>query len=183
MELSAVLERRRAYRALAAASIDEATIAQLAAAASLAPSCFNRQPWRFVFAVDPVVRQRLHDALAPGNEWARRASLFVAVTSRRDLDCVNGEREYFLFDTGMATAMLLLKATELGLVAHPIAGYDEARAREALAIPADFRLITLVVVGRHADEPEGLLTAKQLEMEIARPPRLPMPEIMRIDRF
>ena len=83
------------------------------------------------------------------------------------------EREYYLFDTGMATAFLLLRATELGLVAHPIAGFNEVGVKEVLSIPEDFRLITLLVVGKKADTIHTVLSEKQAENEEKRPPRFP----------
>jgi nitroreductase len=172
MSVMDIIEKRRAYRSLGPAAIDERLVRDLAAAASLAPSCFNKQPWRFVFAYDKDVLQRLREAMNKGNEWTRAASLIIAVASRRDLDCLVGEREYYLFDTGMATAFMILRATEMGLVAHPIAGFNEEKAKEILGIPGELRLITLVNVG-----------TQQLEIEKSRPVRLPLPEIMRVDRF
>ncbi|HEX7502285.1 MAG TPA: nitroreductase family protein, partial [Acidobacteriota bacterium] len=90
---------------------------------------------------------------------------------------------YYLFDTGMATAFLILRATEMGLVAHPISGFDEDLAKEALGIPADMRLITLVNVGKHLLPPNALLSEKQAETEKTRPERLPLTEIMRLNKF
>jgi nitroreductase len=69
--------------------------------------------------------------------------MIIAVFSRVDYDCVIRAREYYLFDTGMATAFITLRATELGLVAHPIAGFDENKAKDTLGIPDDMRLTTL----------------------------------------
>ncbi len=137
--------------------IKEDLVRELATAASLSASCFNKQPWRFVFAFEPDVLEKLGQAMSQGNEWTRAASLIVAVCSRKDLDCVVKEREYYLFDTGMATAFLILRATEMGLVAHPIAGYDEKKAKDILGIPADLSLITLVNIGRHLLPPNDLL--------------------------
>jgi nitroreductase len=99
------------------------------------------------------------------------------------MDCVVKEREYYLFDTGMATAFLILQATELGLVAHPIAGFDEDKAKEILKIPAAMRLITLVIVGVHQLTLNTLLNEKQTEGEKERPERLPLTEIMRLNKF
>ena len=80
------------------------------------------------------------------NAWIQTASLIIAVFSRPEDDCRIRGREYYLFDTGMATAFILLRATELGLVAHPIAGYDEKQVKNILDIPEEMKLITLVVV-------------------------------------
>jgi nitroreductase len=183
MELMEIINARRAYRSLQAVAIDENTIRELATAASLSASCFNYQPWRFVFAFDREVLGRLLKAMSKGNAWTQAASLIIAVCSRKDLDCVSKEREYYLFDAGMATAFLILRATEMGLVAHPISGFDEDIAKEALGIPADMRLITLVNVGRHLLPPSALLSEKQAESEITRPERLPLAEIMRLNKF
>jgi nitroreductase len=183
MKLMEIIEKRHAYRSLGPAKIDEGLIRDLAAAASLSASCFNKQPWRYVFAFDPDVLKRLQTAMNKGNEWTQTASLVIAVCSRKDLDCVVKEREYYLFDTGMATAFLILRATEMGLVAHPIAGYDEVKAKEILGIPADMTLITLVNIGRHVMPPNALLNVKQAEGEKERPLRLPLSEIMRLNKF
>jgi len=183
MELMEIIRNRRAYRSLQPVEINEELVRDLATAASFSASCFNNQPWRFVFAFDKEVLDRLQGAMKKGNEWTRGGSLIVAVASRRDLDCLVKEREYYLFDTGMATAFLILRATELGLVAHPIAGFDEDKAKEILGIPVDMRLITLVNVGRHLLPANALLSEKQVEVEKSRPERLPLTEIMRINHF
>jgi nitroreductase len=89
-------------------------------------------------------------------------------------------RDYYLFDTGMATAFLILRATELGLVAHPIAGYDEDRVKDLLGIPKDMTVITLVNIGKHSSTIGSLLTEKQAQIEKARPSRKPLDTIMSI---
>jgi nitroreductase len=183
MELMQIIENRRAYRSLQPVEIDEKLVLDLATAASLSASCFNKQPWRYVFAFDKDVLSRLQGAMNKGNEWTKGASLIIAVASRRDLDCVVKEREYYLFDTGMATAFLILRATELGLVAHPIAGFDEDKAKEILGIPTDMCVITLLIVGAHLLPVNSLLNEKQAEIEKTRPERLPLSEIMRIDHY
>jgi nitroreductase len=183
MELMEIIHKRRAYRSLGPVEIDENLVRDLATAASLSASCFNKQPWRFVFAFDKDVLNRLQAAMNKGNQWTQAASMVIAVASRRDMDCVVKDREYFLFDTGMATAFLILRATELGLVAHPIAGFDEDKAKEVLGIPGDLRVIALVNVGKHVLPPNALLSEKQAEGEKERPERLPLDEIMRMNHF
>ncbi len=183
MDLKEIVRERRAYRSLAQLTVGDELIRDLAETAALSASCNNNQPWRFVFVRDPQLLAQLASAMSKHNDWTRAASLIIAVASKKELDCLVKEREYFLFDTGMATAFLILRATELGLVAHPIAGYDEAQAKQILGIPEDMRLITLVIVGRHSLELSPLLSEKQREAEKQRPERKPLAEIMRIDRF
>jgi len=81
---------------------------------------------------------------------------------------------YYHFDTGMATAFLILRATELGLVAHPIAGFSPKKTREILGIPDDIEVITLVNVGKHIDVLNPVLSEKQKQDEKRRPERYPL---------
>ena len=133
MELNDVIEKRKAYRAFEPIEITDEFIQDIAYKASRAASCANKQPWRFIFVRDEAALTELHEALGGGNYWAKKASMIVAVFSKSDLDCIIGEREYYLFGTGMATAHLMLAVVDNGLVAHAMAGYDEDLAKKALS--------------------------------------------------
>ncbi|MDQ7825214.1 MAG: nitroreductase family protein [Candidatus Eremiobacteraeota bacterium] len=178
-----LIDERRAYRSLTPFEVTEELVSDLARCAQLAPSCYNNQPWRFVFVYDLEVLLELYGALPEANAWAKASSLIIAVVSRKDLDCNIKEREYFLFDTGMAAAFIILRATERGCVAHPIAGYDEEKAKAALGIPHDMRLITLVVVGPRSEGISPLLNDKQKASEAERPPRLPLEKFAFRNRY
>jgi nitroreductase len=180
MHVKDTIETRRAYRSLDPVDVSEELVRDLARRASLAPSCFNRQPWRFVFVYGGETLEAMRGTLAKGNEWARAASMIIAVHSRREDDCDIKERKYYLFDTGLATAFLVLRATERGLVAHPIAGYDEAAVKKVLDIPDDARVITLVIVGAHADSIHPELSEMQAAAEKERPERLPFDTFARM---
>ena len=183
MNVNEAIETRRAYRALAPVEITEDTVRALAEAARLAASCFNNQPWRFVFVREREVLERLFETLPDGNAWAKASSMIVAVISRADLDCQIMGRDYFLFDSGMATAHMILRATELGLVAHPIAGYSPKKVRGVLGIPDDLTVITLVIVGKHTDEISDALSEAQAAGEATRPERHPFEEFAYLDAY
>jgi nitroreductase len=182
MDVKEAIEKRRAYRALAPVEITDETVEELAEAARLAASCFNNQPWRLVFVRDPAQLEKMRAAMSQGNEWAFRASMIVAVFCRKADDCVIREREYYLFDTGMAVGQMLLRATELGLVAHPIAGFSPKKAREVLGIPEEYTLITLVIVGKHGSD-NSLMKPDQIEAEKERPERSAQGEFAFRERF
>jgi len=183
MEVKEALERRRAFRSLESVEITDALIKDLARAAQLAPSCFNNQPWRFIFVRSPEVLLLLRAALSSGNEWAYAASLIIVVFSRPQDDCLIREREYHHFDCGLASACLILRATELGLVAHPIAGFSPKKVREIMGIPEEYQVHTLIIVGRHAATLSPVLSEKQIAWEKARPERLPLEKFVFIDHF
>jgi nitroreductase len=175
MEFRKVVDQRRALRSFAPAEVSDALIKDLAGVAGLAPSCSNKQPWRFVFVRSPAMLERMIATLAPGNAaWAKPASLIVAVWSQADLDCRTPDgRDYYQFDTGMASALLMLAATEKNLVSHPIAGFDPQAAAHVLALPEGAQVITLIIMGGHAQEISPALAAWQVKAEKERPERLP----------
>ena len=183
MDVKEAITIRRAYRSLEQVDIDDRTIEELAQAARLAPSCFNNQPWRFIFVRTRDGLDAMKGVMGQGNEWTFNASMIVAVFANKASDCVIKDREYYLFDTGMATAFLMLRATELGLVAHPIAGYDPAKVRKALGIPDTMQVITLVIVGKKMDKTAPGLSQKQMEVEKERPQRKPLDAFMFHERY
>ena len=171
MDVKDAIKERRAYRSLDPVEITDEIIFDLAESANLSASCFNKQPWRFVFVRDKEILSNVFTAVSKGNEWTQQSSMIIAVFSKKEFDCIVKEREYYLFDTGMATALLILRATVLGLVAHPIAGFNEDKVKEILEIPSEVRLITLVIVGKHSHSISSLLSEKQIEAEKERPIR------------
>lgn len=165
------IEKRRAYRALEKIEITRELIHDLASHAQLSASCFNSQPWNFVFVYEEEILKDAFEVLKESNEWAKKASMIIAVFSKNELDCVIGKsREYYLFDSGMATAYMILRGTELGLVMHPIAGYSHSKIKNILGIPEEMTVITLIIVGKKGDD-LSLLTEKQVKTEKNRPAR------------
>jgi len=184
MDVKQAIEQRRAYRSLEPVTITEELVNDLAKHAQLAPSCFNNQPWRFIFIYEPTLMNRMHEVFSKGNEWAFAASMYIVVLSKKEFDCMTKDnREYFLFDTGMAVAFLLLRATELGLVAHPISGYSQRKTREILGIPDDLQVVTLINVGKHANTASPVLSADQIQSEKKRPERFSLERFVSPNRF
>ncbi|MGQ9618616.1 MAG: nitroreductase family protein [Candidatus Aminicenantia bacterium] len=183
MDVKKVIEKRRAYRSLEPVEIDDVLIKDLAECACLAPSCFNYQPWRFVFVYDENLLKELRTTLTKGNEWVYNASMIIAVFSEKEMDCIIKEREYYLFDVGLACAFMILRATELGLVAHPIAGFHPEAVKQILEIPEDMNLITLIILGKHSETISPYLSEKQILAEKERPPRKQLNEFVFINKF
>lgn len=182
MDVKEAIHKRRAFRALEPVVITDEIIAELVTAAQLTASCFNNQPWRFIFARSPEALAQVREGLNKGNEWAHRASVIIAAFAHRENDCIIKEREYYLFDLGMSVSALLLRATELGLVAHPIAGFDPEKIRKSLNIPEGAMIITLINVGKKSAD-TALLSEQQKETEAERPRRLALENIFSIDVY
>jgi nitroreductase len=176
MEVHDAVLTRRARRVIDDKKpLTEAEIDSLIEAMRLAPSCFNNQPWRPVFVYGAEQLALIKTALSKGNEWAYKAPLIVVMAAKPTDDCVIGDRQYFLFDCGLGVSEMVLRATEMGLIAHPIAGFSPKKAREVLGIPDEYTVITFVICG-HPGTDDSVLSDKQKGDELTRPARKPIGE-------
>ncbi len=137
-------------------------LATLFEAARWAPSCYNEQPWLFVYAVTAADRARFAEALVAANRvWAPHAPLLLFVLCRKHFAHNGEENRHASFDAGAAWLALALQARKLGLYAHAMAGFSRKKAYEVLGVPADdFDIMAAVAVGYRAD-------AQRLPEEVA----------------
>lgn len=145
--------------------ISEAEIKALFEAARWAPSSYNSQPWRFVYARRGTAHwQTLLGLLNEFNQsWAKNAAALVVIVSKETM-AVPGKTEEVpshshSFDAGAAWANLALQAVRLGWQAHGMVGFDHQRALSELKVPAGYRVEAAVAIGKPGDKaqlPEGL---------------------------
>ena len=173
MQVQKAIEERRAYRILEEVEITDEMLDRITRAAQLAPSCYNKQPWRFLYVRKKDRLEEFKQVLAKGNDWAFDASMMAVIFSKKEDDCMVQDRKYFLFDTGIAVGQMLLQATELGLVAHPIAGFSPQKVRKLTGIPQDYKIITMIIFGKHPQKAE----------EEERPPRKEFSEIRYLENY
>jgi nitroreductase len=148
-----IFTRRWSPRAFDSAVIPDDDLHTIFEAARWAPSAFNFQPWRFLFAKrESADWPRFLDLLVPGNQnWARNAAVLIYICS--DTLIQYGPETIVpshthSFDAGAAWASLALQATMLGYHAHGMAGVDWDRARTELKVPDRFRVDAACAIGR-----------------------------------
>lgn len=152
-------------RAFDASAVPQADLDTMLDGARWAPSAFNYQPWRFLYAHrDDADWARFLDLLLPFNQsWVRNAGVLLFVLSDT-LSSSPGSSDAkpsrsHSFDAGAAWALLALQATGLGYHTHAMAGVDFDRARTELAVPERFHIEAAVAIGRMGDKatlPEAL---------------------------
>lgn len=177
MEVHEAILTRRAKRTLGPRPVEPEKLAGLVEAMRLSASCSNNQPWRVVVCRSPEALAKARSALAKGNVWATRAPLIMVISAKPDDDChgLSDKRDYFLFSSGLAVGQMLLRAIDLGMIAHPIAGYDPLVLKRELGIPDGYVVITMVIIG-YLDDDNSLLSDKQKVVELSRPVRKPVGE-------
>lgn len=176
MKVQLAIQKRRSFRGIESFEVTDQLILELSKAASLAPSCFNNQPWKFIFVRKKDILNKIKSALNKGNEWASESPCIVTVMSKKELDCVVKGKEYYMFDTGLGVGQMLLKATELGIVAHVIAGFSAEEVKNVLEIPEEWNIISLIVLGKKSRK-------KKTIGDEERPERLAMKYVYSIDEF
>jgi nitroreductase len=135
-------------------------------AARWAPSSYNAQPWSFLVArkEDPEEFARMLSCLVPGNvSWAQHVPVLMITVAKLHFDHGAVNRHAF-HDTGIATGFLMLQAASLGILAHGMAGFDAAKARELYAIPESHEAVAALGLGYPGDEqtaPEELRKRNQ----------------------
>ena len=153
-------------------------------AARWAPSAFNLQPWRFVYAKREDDQWPLFlSLLIPFNQmWAKEASALIFAMSIIRVDETKAAEPSYShsFDAGAAWVSLALQAYHMGLAAHGMTGVDMDRAREVLEVPDNVRLEAAIAVGRAAGAerlPESL-RARELPSS-----RMPIGDFVAAGRF
>ena len=113
-------------RAMSGEEISHDDLMGLFEAARWAPSSYNNQPWRFIYAMRNTDHwQRLFSLLVDGNKiWAQNAAVIVAVISRKNFEFNEKPAITHQFDAGAAWENLALEATTRGLVTHGMQGFD-----------------------------------------------------------
>jgi nitroreductase len=158
-EVAPLFVERWSPRAMTGEPLEESTYLPLFEAARWAPSSYNAQGWRFLYASrDGDHWETYLDLLYEQNRaWARDAGVLVAVASRTVREGREGTEPAptHSFDAGAAWQNLALEGARRGLAVHAMEGYDEAAAREALAVPEEFELEAMVAIGKR-DDPESL---------------------------
>lgn len=140
-------------RALSSEPISEEDINTLFEAARWSPSCFNEQPWRFVYANTEKTLASLRTVINESNrKWADQAPLLVLVFSKRKFTHNDKPNRWADFDAGAAWMALTLQANKLGLYTHGMGGFDIDKAYEVTGVSADdYNAICAVAVGRMGD--------------------------------
>ena len=151
--------RRWSPRAMSGEALSLEELEPLFEAARWAPSCFNSQPWRFIYALKGGAHWDAHLALLMdmNQAWAQHAGALIAVVSKRTFEHNGKPAPTASFDTGSAWMSMALQAQHMGLVTHGMWGFHHERAPEALNLSDDYQVEAMVAVGKPgnaADLPE-----------------------------
>lgn len=164
-QIEPIFWRRWSPRAMSGEPLTEEELMRLFEAARWAPSTYNEQEWRFLYARRdtpqwPLIFDLLYDA---NQAWCKNAAVLVVIVARKTFTRNGKPNPVHLFDVGSAWENLALQATAMGIVAHGMAGFDFDKARTDLKVPDEFAIAAMFALGRPgdpADLPEQLRAAE-----------------------
>jgi len=138
--------------AFASRAVSDDDLRSLFEAARWAPSSYNGQPWRFIFARrESTAWDAFCGLLDDFNKgWAPKAAALIVVASHKVFDWDGKPSRTHSFDAGAAWQNFALQGSKMGLVVHGMEGFDYDRARAALRVPDAFDVEAMVAVGRRA---------------------------------
>lgn len=177
--LHELMRRRWSPRAFSSRPVEPEKLALLFEAARWAPSCFNEQPWAFVFAAkdQPAEFDRLAQCLVEGNRaWAQHAAILMLSVAKLNFDYDGHPNRHAYHDVGLAVENMILQAVTLGILAHQMAGFDVEKARRDLAIPAGHDPVAMIALGYPGEL--DLLPEKLRQREAAPRTRRPLAQFV-----
>ncbi|MCH4092670.1 nitroreductase family protein [Acetobacter sp.] len=173
-------------RAFTPDEITQEGLLNLLDAGRWAPSAYNAQPWRFIYACRNTPSwERFLSWLIPFNRgWAENASAIVYIASRTVTDSARTgepvEAPSHAFDAGAASVLIQLQANQNGWHTHPVSGFDKELAHAGLELPADHVVHAALVIGHRGSTsqlPENLQEREKPS------PRLPLDTLASEGRF
>ena len=155
-ELLPLILQRKSISVFTPQELTKTQISLLLKAAQWAPSCFNKQEWRFTLVQKgAATREELEVALSRGNSWAKETPLLIVI-SANPLEACMDKRDYYAYDTGLAMMCLVLQAEYMGLRAHQMAGWKTSEVRNALSIPDSQKILAIIALGYEETNADNL---------------------------
>lgn len=148
--------------------------------ATLSPTAFNIQNWRFVIVTDPELRKKIRE-VAWNQSQVTDASLFIVLCAnltswmQPDRYWVNApeevrnfmipaideyyrgkdqvQRDEAMRSCGIAAQTLMLAAQSMGYDSCPMDGFDFDKVAELIKLPDDHVITMFVAIGKGVKEP------------------------------
>lgn len=164
-------------RAMSGETIGDEELMPLFEAARWAPSSYNAQPWRFIFAKRETEHWKpLFELLVEFNQsWAKDAAALVLIISHKVFEHNGKPSDTHSFDTGAAWENLALEGSARGLVVHGMQGFDYEKAKTVCNIPDDFQVEAMVAIGKPGNKE---VLAPELQIKETPSTRKPLSELI-----
>ncbi|HSX11144.1 MAG TPA: nitroreductase family protein [Chlamydiales bacterium] len=144
--------KRWSPRAMSGEPLNDDVLMSLFEAARWAPSSYNNQPWRFLYAKRNTPHwDKFFDLLVDFNkQWCANAAVLGVIASEKVFEKNNKPSPTHSLDAGAAWENFALEGTARDLVVHGMQGFDYQKAARALKVPEHFEVLAMFAVGKKA---------------------------------
>ena len=165
-ELAKIRQSDRRYKNQV---VEKEKLIQCLETARISPSANNSQPWKFVVVDDFEKKEQIAECtIGLGmNKFTHQCPVIVAVVLERQnfmstIGSMIKNKDYSLFDIGIAVNQFCLQAADLGLGTCIIGWFDEKKIKKILGVK-NRRIPLLISVG-YPDAPTREKVRKPLDM-------------------
>lgn len=139
-------------RSMTGEEMPEKELMALFDAARWAPSSYNNQPWRFLYARRNTKEWPLFfNLMGEFNQgWTKNAAVLGVSISRKDFEHNEKPARTHSYDTGASWMALALEGAYRGYVVHGMEGFDFDKAKKDLAIPDNYQVEAMFAIGIRA---------------------------------
>ncbi|MBU1566828.1 MAG: nitroreductase family protein [Proteobacteria bacterium] len=177
-----IIKKRRSIRRFQDRPIAAETLADLFEAARYSPSWGNLQCWELVVVRVAEDKKKLASLLSeknPAGKCTETAPILLGICGDPQKSGyykgvqVTRYQHWFLYDLGIISQTLCLKAWEQGLGSVIIGSFDHKAAEEVLQVPSGLELVAIIALGYPDHDPPA---PKRREVEeFVHYDRFPMP--------
>ena len=166
---------RRSVRTYTGEVLSRDLVRDIVEEATLAPSAFNSQPWRFVVVQGEGLDDYV-DILGSNHEKVRGAGTMVAVFA--DLSAATGDgrwadfydgstarlpEEFGVRNASLGAMALMYAAWSHGVGTRPMIGFDAEGLREVAEVPASWHPVMVLAMGWPVDDASTQNTRRPVE--------------------
>lgn len=155
MDFINVIKSRKSVRDFSNREIPDDILQEILVAGQLAPSCQNRQCWRYVVVKNKnlINQLALHSGLiGKVNFFIKNAPLVIVATANPKNSCYLNGQYYYLVDVGISFQQMILTAWNFGIGSCWLAAFNEQKVKNILDIPDNYKVVALSPFGYPKNE-------------------------------
>jgi nitroreductase len=152
---------RQSVRKYSDRQLEKEKLDRIIEAGRMAPSACNAQPWKFIVVTDPELVLKIAEAasakLIGMNSFVAEAPVILVIVREKPnfsskVGSTIKNKDYSLFDIGIATENICLQARAEGIGSCIIGWFDEKMLKKLLDIPKSKRVELIITLGYSLSE-------------------------------
>jgi nitroreductase len=160
-EILKLIISRQSDRKYSDRPIEKDKLDRIIEAGRMSPSACNAQPWKFIVVNEPELVNKVAGAasakLIGMNSFVAQATVIIVIVRENanmssKVGATIKNKDYSLFDIGIATENICLQAEAEGIGSCIIGWFDEKLIRKLLSVPGSKRVELLITLGYSLSE-------------------------------